>query len=116
MVSSEKRVDGIPELPRDPESGTSSLSLDKDVAIKLVGEHAQEIDPEMEERVLRKIDLFLIPAMIVGMAFIDTLYPNPDSFRSSLDRSLDTVLVILHCLDLKTKLQLSINNDLLFQF
>jgi len=50
----------------DPESGASSLSLDKDVAIRLVGEHAQEIDPEVEARVLKKIDLFLIPAMIVG--------------------------------------------------
>lgn len=53
--------------PADPESGASSLSLrEKDVAIGLVGEHAREIDPEIEKRVLRKIDWFLIPAMIVG--------------------------------------------------
>lgn len=52
--------------PLEPESGASSISLDKDVAIKLVGEHGQEIDPELEKRVLRKIDLFLIHAMIVG--------------------------------------------------
>lgn len=51
----------------DPESGASSLSLGKDVAIGLVGEHARDIDPEVEARVLRKIDWFLIPAMIVGM-------------------------------------------------
>lgn len=51
----------------DPESSVSSVSLDKDVAIGLVGEHAQDIDPVVEARVLRKIDLFLIPAMIVGM-------------------------------------------------
>jgi hypothetical protein len=50
----------------DLESGATSLSLDKDVAIGLVGEHARDIDPEVEKRVLRKIDLFLIPAMIVG--------------------------------------------------
>jgi MFS family permease len=57
----------------EPGSGTSSLSLDKDVAIGLVGEHAQEIDPEAEKRVLRKIDMFLIPAMIVGMSRYHTL-------------------------------------------
>ena len=50
----------------DPESGPSSISLDKDEAIGLVGEHAREIDPDVEARVLRKIDWFLIPAMIVG--------------------------------------------------
>jgi len=42
------------------------MSTDKDIAINLVGEHAQEIDPETEAKVLRKIDWFLIPAMIVG--------------------------------------------------
>jgi hypothetical protein len=51
-----------------PYSGASSPSLEKDVAIGLVGEHAQDIDPEVEARVLRKIDWFLIPAMIVGMS------------------------------------------------
>jgi hypothetical protein len=51
----------------DPESGPTSISLDKDEAIGLVGEHAREIDPEFEARVLRKIDWFLIPAMLIGM-------------------------------------------------
>jgi hypothetical protein len=37
-------------------SPTSSVSLDKDVAIDLVGEHAREIDPAVEAKVLRKID------------------------------------------------------------
>ncbi|KAH7128427.1 allantoate transport protein [Dendryphion nanum] len=54
----------------DPESGVSSVSLDKDVAIGLVGEHAREIDAEVEKRVLRKIDWFLIPAMIVGYGLV----------------------------------------------
>ncbi|KAF2194484.1 hypothetical protein K469DRAFT_547657 [Zopfia rhizophila CBS 207.26] len=57
--------------PRDPESGGSLLSLDKDVAIGLVGEHAQEIGKEVETRVLRKIDWFLVPAMIVGKICYD---------------------------------------------
>lgn len=99
MASSEIRAGGIPESPHDPESGASSLSLDKDVAIKLVGEHAQEIDPEVEKRVLRKIDLFLIPAMIVGMTFLVTVYPDPGWSRSSLGRCLEIVLVNLRNLE-----------------
>jgi hypothetical protein len=65
----EKAVDATGNLRHvrgDPESAATSLSLDKDIAIGLVGEHARDIDPEVERRVLRKIDLFLIPAMIVG--------------------------------------------------
>jgi hypothetical protein len=49
-----------------PESNLSSNSLDKDVALAIAGEHAQPIDPVVEARVLRKIDLFLIPAMTIG--------------------------------------------------
>ncbi|OAL05082.1 MFS general substrate transporter [Phaeosphaeriaceae sp. SRC1lsM3a] len=48
----------------------SSDSFEKDVALDLVGEHAQEIDPIVEARVVRKIDLFLIPAMIVGYGLV----------------------------------------------
>lgn len=32
----------------------------------LVGEEARSIDPSVEKRVLRKIDLFLMPAMVIG--------------------------------------------------
>ncbi|KAF2735709.1 MFS general substrate transporter [Polyplosphaeria fusca] len=48
----------------------SEISLDKDVAVALVGEHAQHIDPVLEARVLRKIDFFLIPAMVVGYGLV----------------------------------------------
>jgi hypothetical protein len=51
--------------PRESDE-SSAVSFDKDVAIGLVGEHAREIDPAVEAKVLRKIDWFLIPAMIVG--------------------------------------------------
>jgi len=54
------------DIRGDADLGATSLSFDNDVAIGLVGEHARDIDPEVEKRVLRKIDLFLIPAMIVG--------------------------------------------------
>lgn len=58
-----------PRERHDPEfnASTSDVSLGKDVAAGLVGEHARQIDPEVESRVVRKIDAFLIPAMIVGM-------------------------------------------------
>lgn len=65
----EKGVHKDVSPPRDgynAASPNSSISLDKDVAIGLVGEHAREIDPAVEAKVLRKIDWFLIPAMIVG--------------------------------------------------
>jgi hypothetical protein len=56
-----------------PSSALPSLALEKDVAIGLVGEHAREIDAAVEARVLRKIDWFLIPAMVVGMLCCATL-------------------------------------------
>lgn len=55
------------EEPNNPEGLNV---LDKDVAFALVGEHAQAIDPVVEARVVRKVDLFLIPAMIIGMLFV----------------------------------------------
>ncbi|KAF1914510.1 allantoate transport protein [Ampelomyces quisqualis] len=51
-------------------SRASSPSLEQDVALGLVGEHAQDIDPAVEARVLKKIDWFLIPAMIVGYGLV----------------------------------------------
>jgi hypothetical protein len=67
----EKATTSSPQ--HDPESALNPASTDKDIAINLVGEHAQEIDPEIEARVLRKIDWFLIPAMIVGMSMSPAL-------------------------------------------
>ena len=55
-----------PHGSHDAASPTSSISLDKDVAIGLVGEHAREIDPAVEAKVLRKIDYWFLPAMIIG--------------------------------------------------
>lgn len=39
---------------------------EKDAALAVVSEFAQEIDPVVEKRVLRKIDLYLMPAMLIG--------------------------------------------------
>ncbi|KAK4990528.1 hypothetical protein LTR66_006781 [Elasticomyces elasticus] len=56
--------------PHTADLASSTVSLDKDDAAAIVGEHAQNIDPVLEARVLRKIDLFLIPAMIVGYGLV----------------------------------------------
>lgn len=39
----------------------------KDAALAVVSEVAQEIDPVVEKRVIRKIDLYLMPAMLIGL-------------------------------------------------
>ncbi|KAL1606158.1 hypothetical protein SLS60_003559 [Paraconiothyrium brasiliense] len=39
-------------------------------AAELLGEEAQPIDPEVERRILRKIDLFLMPAMVIGYGLV----------------------------------------------
>ena len=39
---------------------------EKDVALAMVSDVAQEIDPVVAKRVLRKIDLYLMPAMLIG--------------------------------------------------
>lgn len=43
-------------------------ALGKDEAIAMVGEHQHDIDPAVVARAVRKIDWFLIPAMIFGCA------------------------------------------------
>lgn len=52
------------------EDDSSVESFDKDIAATIVSEHAQFLDPNVERRVLRKIDLFLIPLMWVGYGFV----------------------------------------------
>jgi len=60
-------------------TGTAAPSDDDDddVAMAIVGELSQHIDPVVEARVIRKIDLFLIPAMIAGygMVYYDKVPP-----------------------------------------
>jgi hypothetical protein len=42
------------------------VTPEKDAALEVVSEIAQEIDPIVEKRVIRKIDLYLMPAMLIG--------------------------------------------------
>ena len=39
---------------------------EKDAALAVVSDVAQEIDPVVARRVVRKIDLYLMPAMLIG--------------------------------------------------
>lgn len=52
------------------EDETTSLSTEDDLAAAIVPEHAQQLDPHIERRVLRKIDLYLIPFMWIGYGFV----------------------------------------------
>ncbi|KAF2461991.1 major facilitator superfamily domain-containing protein [Lineolata rhizophorae] len=67
----------------DVENGSSTASIDKDIAYVFAGTHAHAIDPVVEKRVLRKIDWFLIPAMIVGMWLS---VGNDGSARTNVER------------------------------
>lgn len=40
---------------------------EKDAALAVVGDVALDIDPIVAKRVLRKIDLYFMPAMLIGM-------------------------------------------------
>jgi hypothetical protein len=84
--------------PSNPQHGdvevatnTTPAAPDKDVASNLVGDRAQEIDPETEARVLRKIDWFLIPAMIVGTSIHSSNSHQP-SPTTMMKLSANTVL------------------------
>jgi hypothetical protein len=74
-IDSEKSTDaGTATIPR-PETNLDVEQFGpdlagQDVAMAIVGEQAHAIDPIVEARVIRKIDLFLIPAMIVGYGFV----------------------------------------------
>ncbi|KKK23400.1 putative MFS transporter, partial [Aspergillus ochraceoroseus] len=60
---------GMIQVPgaTDPPSGSS---FEKDAALAVVADEAQYIDPAVERRVLRKIDLFFMPAMLIGYGFV----------------------------------------------
>jgi hypothetical protein len=54
----------------DLEHAASLQAADKDIAIAIVGEQRHAINPAAEARVVRKIDLFLVPAMFIGYGLV----------------------------------------------
>ncbi|KAL1306187.1 hypothetical protein AAFC00_004289 [Neodothiora populina] len=51
-------------------STVTDATSEKDEAIAIVGEKAHAIDPAVERRIVRKLDLFLLPAMVVGYGLV----------------------------------------------
>lgn len=70
-VADEKSA-SIPNAATDIEdaAGPAAEYKDKDIAITIVGEQGNAIDPAVEARVVRKIDLFLVPAMALGYGLV----------------------------------------------
>lgn len=65
------------EIRSEKTLGRQSAAIDitdasstKDEATAIVGERALVIDPSIERRVVRKIDLFLLPAMVAGYGLV----------------------------------------------
>jgi hypothetical protein len=66
----EKSAAEAPNVSADLEDATRVNYEGQDVAITIVGEQSHPIDPAVEARVVRKIDWFLVPAMIVGYGLV----------------------------------------------
>lgn len=60
----------VPSATAERPSSPDAPTFDKDAALAVVSDEAQEIDPAVEKRVLRKIDLFFMPAMLIGRFLI----------------------------------------------
>lgn len=62
---------------------TTVADADKDVAMAMVGEEQHAIDPVVAARAVRKIDRFLIPAMILGCECVAVVAnPHTPLFQS----------------------------------
>jgi hypothetical protein len=65
-LDDEKSAASVHNDSADLEDAAREGFEDQDVAIAIVGDHRHSIDPATEARVLRKIDMFLVPAMSIG--------------------------------------------------
>ena len=69
MQPSETEKSSVPSIATH-ELEPNVESFDRDLAAAIVPEHAQDFDVDAERRVIRKIDLFLIPWMWIGYGFV----------------------------------------------
>lgn len=60
----------VPPAHSDHEDHSSIDFLEKDAAAAIVPDHAIELDKAAERRVLRKVDLFLLPLMWIGYGLV----------------------------------------------
>ena len=58
------------EAPPDEQYSSSIDPSDKDIGATIVPDHARAYDQTIEQRVKRKIDLWLIPWMWLGYGFV----------------------------------------------
>jgi hypothetical protein len=73
LIHSSEKVDHSPthsSVDRSHEVESGIPAENQELAIGIVGERRHEIDPAVEARVVRKIDLFLIPTMIFGYGLV----------------------------------------------
>ena len=70
MASLEDKYAPTEQRPFPNHDDSSVESSDKDLAAAIVSDHAGEFDRFTEHRVLRKIDLYLIPWMWIGYGFV----------------------------------------------
>ncbi|KAI9371704.1 major facilitator superfamily domain-containing protein [Aspergillus egyptiacus] len=64
MASHDAPSQEVTPSPRNMENAIATRG------IEALGDEARPIDPEVERRVLRKIDLFLMPAMVIGYGLV----------------------------------------------
>jgi hypothetical protein len=72
MGSEKHSGDGDVEIARSSSDGSA-----KDEAMAMVGEQQHELDPEVVARVIKKIDWYMIPAMVFGCKLPTLFTPFP---------------------------------------
>ena len=70
MASPEDKNAPTEQRPFPNHDDSSVESFDKDLAAAIVSDHAGEFDRFTEHRVLRKMDLYLVPWMWLGYGFV----------------------------------------------
>ncbi|OBW63603.1 MAG: Uncharacterized protein AUREO_063310 [Aureobasidium pullulans] len=70
MEASEAQLREKSPVRASAETSTTDATGTKDEALALAGDRARAIDPALERRVVRKIDLFLMPPMVIGYGLV----------------------------------------------
>ena len=70
MASQGEKFDSVRSRISSNRDDSSIESSEKDLAAAFVSDQAREFDRATEQRVLRKIDLYLIPWMWLGYGFV----------------------------------------------
>lgn len=71
MAQDEEKA--VPQAPTSAQAvvdGRATTAKDVDVALTMVGEEQHPIDPAVAARAVRKMDLVLMPAMMLGYGLV----------------------------------------------